>query len=410
MSATDLLATFGTVKGELAVGGMPLSLLAARVGSTPFFAYDRRLLTDRVAMLRSVLPDGLDLTYAMKANPMPAVVQHLAGLVDSIDVASAGEMAVALDTGMPAERISFAGPGKTAAELRRAVAAGIVVELESVDRGPPGARGRQRPRASGRASRSASTRTSPSRARACGWAAGRSSSAPTPSRCPTSSPSSSGADVDLLGLPRVRRLAEPARRDHRRGPAPHGRPRRRPRRPAADPGALPQPRRRLRHPVLRRRHPARPRRGRRQPGRPARRPDRGPPAGGAHGGRARPLHRRRVRRLRHRGRRPQGLARQDLPRRRRRHAPPARRLGQPRPGHPPELPAGRRQPGRGGGGRDRDRRRLPVHPARPARRRRRAAAHRGRRPRRRSSRRGPTASPPAPPQFLGHPAPAEVLV
>ena len=61
MSATDLLASFGTVKGELAVGGTPLSLLAARVGSTPFFAYDRRLLTERVAMLRSVLPDALDL-------------------------------------------------------------------------------------------------------------------------------------------------------------------------------------------------------------------------------------------------------------------------------------------------------------------------------------------------------------
>lgn len=132
MSATDLLATFGTFKGELAVGGVPLSLLAARVGSTPFFAYDRHLLSERVATLRSVLPDALDLTYAMKANPMPAVVQHLAGLVDSIDVASAGEMAVALDTGMAAERISFAGPGKTAAELRRAVAAEIVVELESV--------------------------------------------------------------------------------------------------------------------------------------------------------------------------------------------------------------------------------------------------------------------------------------
>ncbi|SEQ12176.1 pyridoxal-dependent decarboxylase, exosortase A system-associated [Microlunatus flavus] len=132
MSTADLLASFGTVKGELAVGGVPLSLLAARVGSTPFFAYDRRLLTERVAMLRSVLPAGLDLTYAMKANPMPAVVQHLAGLVDSIDVASAGEMAVALDTGMDPERVSFAGPGKTAAELRRAVAAGIVVELESI--------------------------------------------------------------------------------------------------------------------------------------------------------------------------------------------------------------------------------------------------------------------------------------
>lgn len=132
MSAAALLASFGTVKGELAVGGVPVSLLAARVGSTPFFAYDRRLLTERVALLRAALPDGLDLTYAVKANPMPAVVQHLAGLVDSIDVASAGEMAVALDTGIEPGRVSFAGPGKTAAELRRAVAAGIVVELESV--------------------------------------------------------------------------------------------------------------------------------------------------------------------------------------------------------------------------------------------------------------------------------------
>jgi len=132
VSAAALLASFGTVKGELAVGGVPVSLLAARVGSTPFFAYDRRLLTERVALLRAALPDGLDLTYAVKANPMPAVVQHLAGLVDSIDVASAGEMAVALDTGIEPGRVSFAGPGKTAAELRRAVAAGIVVELESV--------------------------------------------------------------------------------------------------------------------------------------------------------------------------------------------------------------------------------------------------------------------------------------
>ena len=131
MSAADLVDRFGTVAGELAVGGLPLRRLAARVGSTPFFAYDRRLLGLRVAELRSILPTRLQLTYAMKANPMPAVVQYLAGLVDSIDVASASEMQVALDTTMPAERVSFAGPGKTAAEIRQAVAAGITLELES---------------------------------------------------------------------------------------------------------------------------------------------------------------------------------------------------------------------------------------------------------------------------------------
>ena len=113
------------------VGGIPLDRLAERVGGTPFFAYDRRLLTERIAFLRSTLPAGIDLSYAVKANPMPAVVQHLSGLVDSLDVASAAEMLVALDTPTPAERVSFAGPGKTPAELTQAIAAGVTIEMES---------------------------------------------------------------------------------------------------------------------------------------------------------------------------------------------------------------------------------------------------------------------------------------
>ena len=131
MSSHPTIAAFPTVNGELAVGGMPLRRLAERVGSTPFFAYDRALIVQRVEQLRKALPAVVKLSYAMKANPMPAVVQHLAGLVDAIDVASASEMAVALDTPMEPEQISFAGPGKTVAEIRQAVAAGVTVELES---------------------------------------------------------------------------------------------------------------------------------------------------------------------------------------------------------------------------------------------------------------------------------------
>jgi diaminopimelate decarboxylase len=115
----------------LSVGGIPLDRLAERVGATPFFAYDRALLTERIELLRATLPAEIELSYAIKANPMPAVVQHLSGLVDSLDVASAAEMAVALDTPMPANRVSFAGPGKTPAELTRAVAAGVTIEMES---------------------------------------------------------------------------------------------------------------------------------------------------------------------------------------------------------------------------------------------------------------------------------------
>ena len=117
--------------GQLVVGEYPLERLTARVGSTPYFAYDRRLLDDRIGLLRGALPPGISLSYAMKANPMPAVVQHVARSVDAIDVASAGEMQVALDTTMPSSSISFAGPGKSESEVRRAVAAGIMIELES---------------------------------------------------------------------------------------------------------------------------------------------------------------------------------------------------------------------------------------------------------------------------------------
>jgi diaminopimelate decarboxylase len=115
----------------LLIGGIPLPRLAQRVGQTPFFAYDRASMTQRVAQLRQHLPPSVHLHYAMKANPMPAVVQHMAALVDGLDVASAGELKTALDSTMPPSRISFAGPGKRDAELSVAIAAGIVLNLES---------------------------------------------------------------------------------------------------------------------------------------------------------------------------------------------------------------------------------------------------------------------------------------
>jgi diaminopimelate decarboxylase len=125
------IAAFGKVDGQLAIGGIPLKRLADRVGSTPFFAYDRALLTARVQVLRSTLPTQINLSYAVKANPMPAVVQHLSSLVDSFDVASALEMRTALDTPMNPARVSFAGPGKTEAEITQAVASGVTIEMES---------------------------------------------------------------------------------------------------------------------------------------------------------------------------------------------------------------------------------------------------------------------------------------
>jgi diaminopimelate decarboxylase len=135
MSATKPVhaaqSRFPVVDGCLHVGGVPLDRLAQRVGATPFYAYDRKVVSDRVRQLRDCLPDGVRLHYSVKANPMPALVQHLAALVDGLDVASGGELKIALDAGVAPACISFAGPGKSDAELAQAVAAGVHVHAES---------------------------------------------------------------------------------------------------------------------------------------------------------------------------------------------------------------------------------------------------------------------------------------
>lgn len=123
--------SFDTSREQLLVGGMPLTLLAERVGQTPFYAYDRALIAARIAAVRQVLPPGVLLHYAIKANPMPALVGWVRPLVDGMDVASAGELKLALDAGADPQGIGFAGPGKRAAELRQAVAAGVLLHVES---------------------------------------------------------------------------------------------------------------------------------------------------------------------------------------------------------------------------------------------------------------------------------------
>lgn len=122
---------FPLVQGRLLVNGVPLQVVAEQAGRTPFYVMDRGALCSRVALLRQHLPPGLRLHYAMKANPHPEVLGVLVPLVDGIDVASEGEMARALQAGALPAHVSFAGPGKREAELQAAVAAGILVNVES---------------------------------------------------------------------------------------------------------------------------------------------------------------------------------------------------------------------------------------------------------------------------------------
>jgi len=121
--------TFAAQTGTLTIGGQDATALVAAHGS-PLFVYDAALVAAQVARFRAALPAGVDLHYAIKANPLPALLTRVAPLVDGLDVASAGELARALAV-KPGAAISFAGPGKRDDELAAAIAAGATINLES---------------------------------------------------------------------------------------------------------------------------------------------------------------------------------------------------------------------------------------------------------------------------------------
>jgi diaminopimelate decarboxylase len=125
------MSQFDVVDNCLNIGGTSLTALAEKIGHTPFYAYDHKVIDAQVAKARQSLPSELHLHYAIKANPMPQVVKHLAAMTDGLDVASAAELEVALTTGIDPSMISFAGPGKSSADLTAAARAGVIINMES---------------------------------------------------------------------------------------------------------------------------------------------------------------------------------------------------------------------------------------------------------------------------------------
>ena len=83
---------------ELLIHGIPVSRLAARVGQTPFYAYDRSLLGTGWPTAPSVA-GRCPVALRDEGQPDAALVAAMARLVDGIDVASGGELNVALDAG-----------------------------------------------------------------------------------------------------------------------------------------------------------------------------------------------------------------------------------------------------------------------------------------------------------------------
>ncbi len=128
---------FNASNDELVIGGLPLSDLVARYG-TPLFVYDSAIIDRKLDLLRKTLPARFAIYYSVKANPNPAIVRCLLDKDCGLEIASGGELRIALSAGCAPARILFAGPGKTEAELELALSQGIgeihVESLLEVDR------------------------------------------------------------------------------------------------------------------------------------------------------------------------------------------------------------------------------------------------------------------------------------
>jgi diaminopimelate decarboxylase len=127
------MSAFQYRDGQLFAEGVALSRIAERVG-TPFYCYSTAMLRAEYRAFDAALAKHPHMIcYSLKANNNLAVLRTLVQLGSGADVVSAGEMHCALAAGFPAEKIVFAGVGKTAAEMAAALDAGILqFNVESV--------------------------------------------------------------------------------------------------------------------------------------------------------------------------------------------------------------------------------------------------------------------------------------
>jgi diaminopimelate decarboxylase len=109
--------------GDISVGGLPLSVLAARYG-TPAYILDEADVRARCRAYADALP-GAEIAYAAKAFLCRAMAEWIAQEGLSLDVCSAGELAVARSVRFPADRIVLHGNAKTPNDLQAAIGYGV---------------------------------------------------------------------------------------------------------------------------------------------------------------------------------------------------------------------------------------------------------------------------------------------
>jgi len=120
-----------SIAGDHGAGGVKIPArvreLAERLGrddaALPAYLYDLDGLAAHVAGIRTAIPSGIEVFYAVKANPDPALLRVVARQADGLEVSSGGELRHAAEA-VPGCRLAFGGPGKTIAELASAIHVG----------------------------------------------------------------------------------------------------------------------------------------------------------------------------------------------------------------------------------------------------------------------------------------------
>jgi diaminopimelate decarboxylase len=132
--ADELVSTHFATRGpNLVIGGIDVRELVSSYGS-PLFVYDANIMRRSYRRLARALEGFCEIHFSIKANPNPEIARLFVREGAGLEIASAGELELAIRASCQPKDMLFAGPGKGEAELDAAIEAGIgEIHLESME-------------------------------------------------------------------------------------------------------------------------------------------------------------------------------------------------------------------------------------------------------------------------------------
>ena len=123
-----------SLKNNILTMGHVDALTLVNTYGTPLYVYDLERIRKQYDALKRAIPKTVKIFYAIKANPNPSVCSFLKTLGAGAEIASSGELYIALKTGFKGNEIVYNGPGKTDEDIQYAIKSEVhVINVESLD-------------------------------------------------------------------------------------------------------------------------------------------------------------------------------------------------------------------------------------------------------------------------------------